>query len=212
MISYNIFIKKTSLRAFSLALLFSLFIFASCGKKEGASGVSIPNDFNTLSVEQKIDYLAENESPEKVAQFIINAALGKEEGVSLDLRNATVYAYSHYKEADRKKFAEDYDKIVSSLPTPEKMKLYYAGGQINTFELGCHLGRDYIKSVRDNSSNAGAVKEEITEFEKACNGDSATYQKFVAGLFFAAEEAGDSSLFSYLRSGTPLPPDSLNSK
>ncbi len=72
----------------------------SCGGKNGSG--DFPDNFGTIGDAGRVSYMMKNVTPDSVARFICDAALGKVEGARIDsLPTATLYAYEHYKNTDR---------------------------------------------------------------------------------------------------------------
>lgn len=177
-------------------VLFIITAVVSCsGGSNGEDKFSLPEEFKTYNIAQKMQYVMEHESPKAVAHFIYNAALGKIEGVDLSIGEATVYAYTHYDDAQQKEFAKEFDDYGTKLSKEEKMKMYYLAGQLDAFKLGYLFGQDYVNA---DANNKAQMKGEMSEFKNACGTDTATYDKFKAGLRYYMESNGKEAMLNEL--------------
>lgn len=163
------------------AMASALLLIASCGSGDKTGG-NLPSDFATLSDSQKVAYMMQHASPDSVARFVCDAALGKISGVSLDFNSASAYVYENYKPEDQTLFASEYDSYVQSLPLPDRMRLYSISGAEDPQGLGYKLGLDYVRAIRDNHLSSAQVEAELKEFKKACGTDTATYHRFIIGF------------------------------
>lgn len=153
----------------------------ACGRNSSADK-GWPAGFEALSSAGKVEYVMKHASPDSVARFICSASLGKENGVSLDLNEATLYAYEHYRDKDFEEFTTAYEECQNSYSLSDKMKLYKMAGALDPQQFGYTLGLEYISSIRDNSKSVEQVNEELAEFKKACGSDADTYRRFVIGF------------------------------
>lgn len=167
--------------AVSMAMCGAAVIMPSCGGK-GGSG-DFPDNFGTIGDAGRVAYMMKAVSPDSVARFICDAALGKIEGARIDsLPTATLYAYEHYKDTDLASFAAQYDSYSQSLPLEEKMKLYALAGSYDPQQLGYQLGLEYVGNIRSKKMTADEVAAELAAFKKACSRDHDTYRRFVKGF------------------------------
>lgn len=98
-----------------MALCGAVVSVCSCGGKNGSG--DFPDNFGTIGDAGRVSYMMKNVTPDSVARFICDAALGKVEGARIDsLPTATLYAYEHYKNTDLASFAAQYDAYSQSLP------------------------------------------------------------------------------------------------
>ena len=165
-----------------MALCGAVVSVCSCGGKNGFRGIS-PDNFGTIGDAGRVSYMMKNVTPDSVARFICDAALGKVEGARIDsLPTATLYAYEHYKNTDLASFAAQYDAYSQSLPLEEKMKLYALAGSYDPQQLGYQLGLEYVGNIRSKKMTADQVAAELEEFKKACGNDHDTYKRFVKGF------------------------------
>lgn len=188
------------IRKIIICLSIVLLSLSSCGRNNGSG--NFPSDFNKLSDQKRVAYMMENVSPDSVARFICNAALGKISGVRIDsINEATLYAYENYKDDDLVSFSNEFDKFSANLPLQEKMKLYFLSGKVDPQGMGYQLGLEYVNNIRVKKLSVNDVKAEIAEFKKACGSDTETYRKFVKGFKTVLE----------LDKGVDLPQDIYNS-
>ena len=164
-----------------MALCGAVVSVCSCGGKNGSG--DFPDNFGTIGDAGRVSYMMKNVTPDSVARFICDAALGKVEGARIDsLPTATLYAYEHYKNTDLASFAAQYDAYSQSLPLEEKMKLYALAGSYDPQQLGYQLGLEYVGNIRSKKMTADQVAAELEEFKKACGNDHDTYKRFVKGF------------------------------
>lgn len=167
--------------AVCMALCGAVVSVCSCGGKNGSG--DFPDNFGTIGDAGRVSYMMKNVTPDSVARFICDAALGKVEGARIDsLPTATLYAYEHYKNTDLASFAAQYDAYSQSLPLEEKMKLYALAGSYDPQQLGYQLGLEYVGNIRSKKMTADQVAAELEEFKKACGNDHDTYKRFVKGF------------------------------
>lgn len=169
-------------RILPVLLMALILMIPACGGK-GADAHSFPEDFGTLSDEQKVAYLMENASADSVARFIIYAALGKVDGVRIDtLNNATLKAYETYTDTALQTFSWEFDRIAEELPLPDKMKLRMLVGTEDPQGLGLTLGLEYMNQIRVKSMTADEVASELQELKKACADAPDVYARFIIGF------------------------------
>lgn len=165
----------------SLLLLVPVLIPACSGKGDNAN--AFPTDFNSLSDSRKVAYMMEHATADSVARFIIYAALGKIDGVTLDtLNNATLQAYENYADTALQTFSWEFDRIAEELPLPEKMKLRSLVGAEDPQGLGLTLGLEYMNQIRVKGMSAADVLSELKELKKACADNPDIYARFIIGF------------------------------
>ncbi|MDE6019157.1 MAG: hypothetical protein K2G85_10135 [Muribaculaceae bacterium] len=170
---------KRLLPAIIMALILMI---PACGSKNKNSG-DFPENFNSLSDEQKVAYMMEHVSADSVARFIIFAALGKIDNVRIDsLNNAALKAYETYKDTALQSFSWEFDRIGEELPIHDKMRLRTLIGSEDPQGLGLTLGLEYLNRIRVNNMSAEQVFEELTEFKKASADDPDLYARFLIGF------------------------------
>lgn len=159
-----------------------MLLVAGCGKKDNG-GEGFPSDFNTKGDQYRVAYMMERVSPDSVARFICNAALGKVEGARIDsLSLATLYAYENYKDSALIQFSDAYIQFESAQSLPDKMRLYVMAGDHDPQGLGYELGLEYVSNIREDKKTIAEVENEIREFKKACGADTTTYRRFLIGF------------------------------
>jgi hypothetical protein len=164
-----------------LSLTFALGITA-CGHKE-KSGSKYPANFNSIGDAGRVDYMIAHTTPDSVARFIIQSALGKNPDARIDtLAIATNHAYEKLSGNDLDSFSIAYDGLVESLPLADKMKAYMLGGSEDPQGLGYKLGLEYMANIRNENKTADDVEKELKAFEKACGNDTAMYRRFMIGF------------------------------
>lgn len=143
----------------------------------------MPEDFDRFSDTAKVAYMMEIVSPDSVARFICDAALGKSEAARITaFPEASAYAYQHYADSNLIVFSQELDYYSANLPLPEKMKIYSLAGQMDPQRLGYELGLEYVGYIRENKANVEEVKKEIDALKTACGEDSLTYIRFLKGF------------------------------
>lgn len=145
--------------------------------------------FQKLSDGDKVAYVMQNATPDSVARFIVDAAIGRIPGVTIQsLPEATLYAYEHYKsEKDLQTFSVAYDDYAESLPLEGKMKVMRLAGEIDPQGIGYQLGLQYVSHIRDGEMSVDEVTTEIEAFRKACADDDMMFQRFITGFKVALE-------------------------
>lgn len=173
--------KNIPLIIMSLLILVPVMMRACSGKGDNAN--DFPKDFNSLSDSRKVAYMMEHAGADSVARFIIYAALGKIEGVTLDtLNNATLQAYENYTDTALQTFSWEFDRIAEELPLPEKMKLRSLVGAEDPQGLGLTLGLEYMNQIRVKGMTAAEVLTELKELKKACADNPDIYARFIIGF------------------------------
>lgn len=159
-----------------------LLMMPACSGK-GKDASSFPENFNSLSDEQKVAYMMDNASADSVARFIIYAALGKMDGVRIDtLNNATLKAYETYTDTALQTFSWEFDRISEELPLPDKMRLRALVGAEDPQGLGLTLGLEYMNQIRVKGMTANDVLTELRELKNACKDNPDIYARFIIGF------------------------------
>lgn len=170
-------------------LTFALFIIllSACGNKNKSSDI-YPDNFTKIGDVGRVKYMMERVTPDSLARFVIDGALGRNEGAPIDsLDIATLYIYEHLQGDALDSFSIGYDSYVESLPLDEKMKIYMLASSEDPQKLGYHLGLEYVGSIRIDNKNADQVEKELKAFKKACGSDTATYRRFLIGFHTVLE-------------------------
>ena len=164
------------------AMMTLLTLFAACGGKGNSNG-GFPDNFQSLSDEQKVVYMMEHVSADSVARFIINASLGNIEGVTIDtLNNATLKAYETYTDTALQTFSWEFERMAEELPLADKMRLRALVGADDPQRLGLTLGLEYMNQIRVKEMTAEQVKRELVELKKACADNPDLYARFLIGF------------------------------
>ena len=161
----------------------AVMMLAACGGKPEAARKTFPPDFNAMDDASKVAYMMKTVSPDSVARFICDGALGKIEGVRIDtIAIAVAYAYENYNDSSLMYFSREFDDYSSNLDLPDKMKIYLMAGLSDPKRLGYELGLEYVDHIREDSMKVADVKREIEAFKVACAEDSITYVRFLKGF------------------------------
>lgn len=164
----------------------AVLLLAGC---HGKGNNGFPEGFENYPDAAKVDYMMGQTTPDSVARFICDAALGKVPGAPIDsISAATLQAYEKYRGAEFDKFSETFDEYSLSKPLPEKMKLLFMAGTEDPVQLGYQLGLEYVNQIRTQHKTAEQVETEIKEFRKACGNDKETYDRFITGFHIALKE------------------------
>ena len=185
--------KRIAMRA---VLPVSLLMLASCGGNGDSAG-NYPKDFATMNDSQKVAYMMQNVTPDSVARFICDAALGKNSAKINSLSEATLHAYENYKDADLQTFSTAYDEYAESLPLNEKMRLRKLAAQDDPMGLGYELGLEYVNMIRVDHKSAAQVEKEIAALKSECQKnpeDSLTFGRFMKGFKVALEVDGSADV------------------
>lgn len=175
--------KSAGLTLVLCVLLFS--ILASSCRKNTNSSYNLPENFNELSMAQKMETVMHTMSPDSVASFICMAALNKVPNARIDLRQATLYAYEHYKGDDADSFSMAFDNFVESSPLDEKVRLYKLAGTEDPDRLGYELGLGYLTNIREENKDAEEIRRELEALKKECAQDPDFYKRFMIGFKIA---------------------------
>lgn len=164
-------------------LLMALVILISaCGGKT-AETTGFPDGFASLSDERKVVYMMEHAPADSVARFIINAALGRIDGIRIDtLNNATLKAYETYTDTALQSFSWEFDRIAEELPLHDKMRLRALVGSEDPQGLGLTLGLEYMNQIRVKGMTADDVLAELRELKSASTDDPDMYARFLIGF------------------------------
>ncbi len=155
---------------------------ASCSSRQ-TPAQTMPDNFDQFADTAKVAYMMDVVSPDSVARFICDAALGKSKVAAITaFPEASAYAYQHYADSSLIAFSQELDYYSANLPLADKMKIYSMAGQTDPQRLGYELGLEYVGYIRDNKANVEEVKKEIAALKSACGEDSLTYIRFLKGF------------------------------
>ena len=125
---------------------------------------------------EKVAIVMKSATPDSVARFICNTALGLNKGVSIDtLQSAVLYAYEHYADENLMKFSDEFDNYSSSLPLAQKMKIMSLAALTDPDGLGYKLGIEYAIQIRDNAMTLKEIDRDMAELRRCtivCSTDS----------------------------------------
>ena len=156
---------------------------AGCSQKGARPAEGFPKDFAFLPDVEMVRYVMDNASPDSVARFICDAALGRIPEGSIDtLAVAAAYTYENYNDSCLIIFSKEFDDYSANLPLADKMRIYAMAGEADPQRLGYQLGLEYVSHVRDNQMTTGQIKEELSAFRTACADDTLLYRRFLKGF------------------------------
>lgn len=162
------------------ALAISLLLLgAGCSKK---SAVNIPDNFKTLSTDDQMAFLMSQVTPDSVAKFICNAAMGKVYNVRMELQPALLYAYDKYNEDDLVKFELALEQFQDGLPLHEKVRITKLLGIQDPDQYSYDLGLSYVGMIRVERKNIKEISEELAKLQKECQTDPDFYKRFMKGF------------------------------
>lgn len=167
----------------AICLMSLLLIPAGCSKSE--KGVDVPDDFNSRTTNQKMEYLMENFTPDSVAVFLCEASLGKIHDVRIELQEAQLYAFEHYKEDDLVTFVDASKEYEKKLPLHEKMKLVKMAATEDPDIYSYELGLSYVGLIREEKKDVKQVTDELEAFRRECKYDPEFYKRFIKGFKLA---------------------------
>lgn len=171
-------------RFVGVAAAVMMLAFVSCSNK---SSSKFPDNFSSLSTEKKMEFLMANMSPDSVAYYIIDAAMGKNNSARIELDPAIAYAYDNYKEDDMVAFTLAFSEYEKKIPLHEKVKFskLYTTTEMDPEAYGYDVGLRYVGVIREEGLQPKQVKEELDRFAKACKIDPDFYKKFMKGFKYA---------------------------
>lgn len=170
-------------RILSLFPVALVVLMVGCSHKTETERQTFPTDFNSRDDASKVAYMMKTVSPDSVARFICDGALGKIQGVSIDtIAIAVAYAYENYNDSSLMYFSREFDDYSSNLELPDKMRIYLMAGLSDPKRLGYELGLEYVDHIREERMKVADVLKEIEAFKLACADDSITYVRFLKGF------------------------------
>lgn len=170
---------KSITRVTLLVMCWIAVAVSGCKKQEI---VNLPNTFDSLSTDEKMEILMKKLPPDSVALYICDAAMGKKYDSRIELSEAINYAYINYKEADQITFTDALNRYGERLPLNEKNKFNALSNLIEPDMFGYEIGLSYVGTIREEGLDAKKVKEEIDRFKKECESDPETYKRFIKGF------------------------------
>lgn len=179
----TVFRKMKTKAYYRILPVMVLMVAAGCRKDAQETIGELPPDFNTRNDVGKVEYMMSAVSPDSVARFICDAALGKVEVAKIDtLVTAVSYAYQNYADSALVSFSQELDDYSAGLPLEDKMKIYSMVGKTDPLRLGYELGLEFVGHIRDKKMSVPQIEEEISAFRDACADDSITYFRFMKGF------------------------------
>lgn len=170
------------MKKYFIFICLSLVGLAACHSGDKSSS-AYPEGFDKIGDIGRINYMKQRISPDSLARFVIDGALGRNPGAPIDsLANATLYIYDHLQGKDLDDFSMSFDSYVESLPLDDKMRTYLMASSEDPQKLGYRLGLEYVGSIRDEDKSVEQVEKELKAFRKACGTDTATYSRFLIGF------------------------------
>ena len=161
----------------------SLALLCACGNSQKAQKGLFPDNFSALTDAAKTAHMMKVATPDSVARFLCNAALGKLPGARIDtLALAAAYAYEHYNDSSLMVFSQEFDDYSNNLPLGDKMKIYSMAGTTDPQRLGYELGLEYVSHIREERMNVADVRKELDAFKEACAQDTVTFTRFMKGF------------------------------
>lgn len=165
----------------ALAIVLSL---AACS---GGDRNKLPDNFKSLSTEDKMEYLMASLSPDSTARYICDVAMGKVYNSRIELQQAVNYAYSHYSEDDQVAFAQAFVDYEQALPLHEKVKFAKLAATEDPDMYSYELGLRYVGDIRENAKSVDQVASELAKLSKECKSDPDFYKRFMKGFKTALE-------------------------
>lgn len=177
-------IMKSVSRMAVLAMVVIAVAVSGCKKKEIAN---LPNTFNSLSTEEKMEYLIKKLPPDSVALFICEASMGKKYDSRIELGEAVNYAYTHYNDSTMVIFDDALNQYGDRLPLNERAKFFKLINISDPDMLAYELGLKFVGTIRENDMDVKTVKEELDRFMKESEAEPDTYKRFIKGFKNALE-------------------------
>lgn len=160
------------------SLLLAIFLIA-CSKGDKSN---LPENFKSLSTDDKMAFLMDHMTPDSLARFLCNSAMGKVYNSRIELQPAMAYAYEHYNEDDQVAFALACEEYQQSLPLHEKVKFAKLAATEDPDIMSYELGLAYVGDIRENHKDVAQVTEEIDKLTKECRSDPDFYKRFMKGF------------------------------
>lgn len=156
-----------------------LLTLIGCSKKEGNN---LPDNFNNLSNEDKMEFLITNLPPDSTANLICNIAMGKVHNARIELQSALLYAYEKYDESDLVAFQLALQQYQNSLPLHEQVRITKLLGMEDMDQYGYNLGLSYVGLIRAEQKDIKTITDELQKLQKECKSDPDFYVRFMKGF------------------------------
>ncbi|MDE6716830.1 MAG: hypothetical protein K2J70_01440 [Muribaculaceae bacterium] len=168
---------------FLASIAVAMLAMTGCGKKGAESDSGFPKDFAKLSDTEKVAYVMRTSSPDSVARFVIEAALGQKKGLRIDtLAIAEDYAMTNYTGEKLEDYIRESTRLKEEITLSQRFILFNRVKTNDPVSFGLELGLGYLSRVREKNLSAKDVEKEIEDFRKVCGEDTATYRRFVTGF------------------------------
>ena len=168
---------------FLASIAVAMTAMTGCGKKGAESDSGLPKDFAKLSDTEKVAYVMRTSSPDSVARFVIEAALGQKKGLRIDtLAIAEAYAMTNYTGDKLEEYIRESTRLKEEITLSQRFILFNRVKTNDPVSFGLELGLGYLSRVREKNLSAKDVEKEIEDFRKVCGEDTATYRRFVTGF------------------------------
>lgn len=161
------------------AICFVCVLLSGCSKEKTAD---LPNNFNNLSNDQKMEYLMDKLPPDSVAVFVCDVAMGKVYDSRIELGEAMTYAYTHYDQDQVVAFDDAMANYQSKLPLHEQVKFTKLSDLIDPEMYSYELGLKYVGVIREEELDVKQAKEQVDLLMKECKSDPDFYKRFIKGF------------------------------
>lgn len=173
------FNKKLSRTAGMMLLGVSALIVSGCSR---SGSDNLPGNFKSMPTDRQMDVLMEEMTPDSVASYICNAAMGKKYDTRVELAKAKAYAYEHYNEEQILQFDEVIARYKEALPLHEKVRFAKLEGSEDLDMYSYELGLAYVGMIREEKKDVQQVSDELGKLMKECQLDKDFYKKFMKGF------------------------------
>ena len=111
--------------------------------------------------------------------------MGKVYGARIELQEATLYAFEHYKEDQLVDFVEATKRYEEQLPLHDKVKFVKLSAMEDPDRYSYELGLAYVGNIREEKKTTKQVKDELDAFKRECKYDPEFYKRFMKGFKIA---------------------------
>lgn len=176
--------STASLSKVKYSLLLAVFVMTALGFSacSGGNKGSFPENFKSLSTEDKMEYLMANLPPDSVANYICDAAMGKLHNARIELNPAMAYAYEHYNEEDQVVFQMALAQYQEELPLHERVRITKLLGVEDLDQYSYDLGLSYVGTIRVEGKDIKQINDELERLQKECASDPDFYKRFMIGF------------------------------
>lgn len=173
------FNKKLSRTARAMLFCVSALIVLGCSR---SGSDNLPGNFKSMPTDKQMEVLMKEMTPDSVASYICNAAMGKKYDTRIELAQAKAYAYEHYNEDQILQFEDVVARYKEALPLHEKVKFMKLEGAEDPDLYSYELGLAYVGTIREEKKDVKQVSEELNKLMKECRLDKDFYKKFMKGF------------------------------